>query len=1124
MERGATSEQLMAEMAWVRRLARALVQDPAAADDVAQETWIVANEKGPAEDRPLRPWLARVVMTLARTRRRGEVRRGLRERAAEVERAVPSSDELVERAELQRIVVGEVLALEEPYRSTILLRYVEGYTSAEIARRMGIPPGTVRGRLKTALDQLRASLRARPDQPSKGWLGALAPLVPTTPTAVGVIAMKKIAAAIVILVLLIIAGVVAFTRRDHGQTKEPQSQGLARGATEQRRPATSAAFPSWLAQTGAPDRRIAGHVVLASGGPVTKATVRLGLVVDGAAAQLIAEVPSDDKGMFDFGALPAATFVVSAAAAAHSPAAVTIDAANPNAHPERVTVVLGDCGSHMFGSVTDASGGPIAKARLAVAGLSGGETDLEGHYSICLPPDAPTLRIDADGYGSIEERIGTTNGVQTMTGELRRDFLLVPEGVLAGKVVDTMGHPIAGARVIARSALSEQRRHIAGGGADTGGDGAFRISGLAPARFDLVASADGFASAAPVAAIARAASTSSEVRLVLASVGRLRGQVVHGGAAVAGATVIATNATSAASRKSVSQSDGSFVLDGVPMGAVVFTAAPYAVTAPKLLTIDRAEIDHVKIEVLALTRVHGDVTRGGRPVAGAQVSTDDGGYRATSDATGAYSLDGLPPGTTLIDAWDVSEKAFALRKHVVLAAGDDQELDVELDGSGEIQGTVVDEGGHPVAGTYVEFHLANGGDDGCEGMTDTAGRFDCPMLLGGDYAARVDPAQGTRMDLAPLDGHFPIVHVKPHEVVSGVRLAIRNERVSIRGVVVADGGPVSDVHVEVLGQNIGGFDAPSVMADVDGAFEIRDLARGGYTLHAHAADGGDGLVKGVAAGGDPVTIKLARPGAIDGTLSGFATTPIVTATLGTVFTESLATINGTTFSITGLSPGRYAVQATLGPDGDAATVEVKSGETAHVALKSRGVGRVDGAVFEYGTTTPVVGARCGVGADIGNGNFTMDESRQGFTDATGHFSLGAPVGHGRIVCIPPQPPWSGAGGEVDVTAGGAVATHALYSVKPTFGATTGSVGLKVLPLTFPITVASVDPHGPAAAAGIHVGDHLVSIDGGSLDGLLPIGAWDLILNHAPGSTATLGVERGGATRDVTLPVVDGGPP
>jgi len=1112
----------MAEMAWVRRLARALVHDPALADDVAQEAWIVAAEKAPDEDRPLRPWLARVVMTLARTRRRGELRRGLRERAADVERTVPSSDELVERVELQRIVAGEVLALAEPYRSTVLLHFVEGYTSAEIARRMGIPAGTVRRRLKTALDQLRAALRTRPDQPPKGWLGALAPLVPSTPATLGVIAMKKLAIVIAIIVLLLVAAFVGLTRRDHGHSGSPQPTDLARGSTSAPRATAPGLFPAWLAQVGAPDRRIAGQV-LAGGAPVAKATVRLGLVVDGVAGQLVAEVKADDRGAFDFGMQAAAAFTVSAGAAGYSPASVTVELADPNAHPEHVTLVLGDCRAHMFGTVTDASGGPIAKARLSVAGLSGGETDVGGQYSICLPLDAPTLRIDADGYGSLEERIGWGNGAQTMTGEQRRDFSLVPEAVLAGKVVDSKGQPVAGARIIARPALAEGRRHIATGWADSTGDGTFRIAGLAPAQFELVASADGLASAAPVAVVARAASTSTEIRLVLASVARVRGEVVKGGAPVAGATVVASTASKLESRKSVSQADGTFVLDGVPMGTVAFTAAPYQVTAPKLVTIDRADVDHVKLEVTASTKIHGHVTRAGQPIAGAQVSTDDGGYQATADATGAYTLDGLPTGTVMLNGWATREKAFSLAKRVVLAAGDDQQVDLELDGSGEIQGVVVDEGGHPVAGTYVEFHLANGGNDACEGMTDTEGKFDCPMLIGGDYAPHVQPSQDTRNGFAPATDAFPIVHVKPHELVTGVRLAIRNERLSIRGVVVADGGPVADVHVEVLGNSYGPMEVPSAMASVDGGFEIRDLARGTYTVHAHAADGGDGVLHGVVAGGDPVTIKLSRPGAIDGTLTGFTTPPTVTATLGTVFTQSLATVSGATFSITGLSPGRYAVQASAGADVDAATVDVKSGETAHVALKTRGTGRVEGALYEYGTTKPIVAARCDVAAALGGGNFAGDASRQTFTDAAGHFVLDAPIGHGRIVCIPPLPPWTGAGAEVDIDAR-PTASHTLYSVLPTFGATTGSVGAKVEPLTFPITIAGVVPHGPAAAAGIQVGDHVVSIDGGSLDGLLPHGAWVLILNHAPGTTATLGIEHGGATRQVTIPVVDGGPP
>lgn len=206
-----TSEQLMVEMGWVRRLARALLDDAAAAEDIVQETWLVAASQKPDEQRPLRPWLARVVRNLARTRRRSESRRNERESAYEGQ-GVATPEELIERVELQRVVAGEVLALAEPYRSTLLLHFFEGLTSAEIARRLEIPDGTVRRRLKTALDQLRVRLDARDDRPKHGWLAGLAPLATSSThavppsTFVGALIVKKIIAVVVMLVL-VIAGV-----------------------------------------------------------------------------------------------------------------------------------------------------------------------------------------------------------------------------------------------------------------------------------------------------------------------------------------------------------------------------------------------------------------------------------------------------------------------------------------------------------------------------------------------------------------------------------------------------------------------------------------------------------------------------------------------------------------------------------------------------------------------------------------------------------------------------------------------------------------------------------------------------------------------------------------------------
>lgn len=65
---------------------------------------------------------------------------------------------MVERIELQRCVSEAVLALPEPYRSVVSLRYYEDLSSAQIARRLGVPEATVRVRLMRALERLRRKL------------------------------------------------------------------------------------------------------------------------------------------------------------------------------------------------------------------------------------------------------------------------------------------------------------------------------------------------------------------------------------------------------------------------------------------------------------------------------------------------------------------------------------------------------------------------------------------------------------------------------------------------------------------------------------------------------------------------------------------------------------------------------------------------------------------------------------------------------------------------------------------------------------------------------------------------------------------------------------------------------
>jgi len=154
-------EQLLAQAGWLRRLARGLVQDAHAADDLVQDAWVAALENGPEEPRALAPWLAQVTRNLAHRRVRAEAHRKLREERGAKPEGVPAQSEVSERVALQRELLELVLALDEPYRSTLLERYFEERSPAEIARRAEIPVRTVKTRLARGLAQLREKLERK---------------------------------------------------------------------------------------------------------------------------------------------------------------------------------------------------------------------------------------------------------------------------------------------------------------------------------------------------------------------------------------------------------------------------------------------------------------------------------------------------------------------------------------------------------------------------------------------------------------------------------------------------------------------------------------------------------------------------------------------------------------------------------------------------------------------------------------------------------------------------------------------------------------------------------------------------------------------------------------------------
>ncbi|MCP3919572.1 MAG: sigma-70 family RNA polymerase sigma factor [bacterium] len=174
-----SAEQILSHSRWLGRLAASLTSDAATAEDLVQETWIAALERPPRSRVGVRTWLARVLHNLAADRRRGEKRRGRREDAhaeQRADRAIPATDELVERLETQRVLTDELQRLQEPYRTTLLLVCCEGLAPSEVARSQGVPAGTVRWRLKRGLELVRERLDERYCGDRRNWTHAFAVL------------------------------------------------------------------------------------------------------------------------------------------------------------------------------------------------------------------------------------------------------------------------------------------------------------------------------------------------------------------------------------------------------------------------------------------------------------------------------------------------------------------------------------------------------------------------------------------------------------------------------------------------------------------------------------------------------------------------------------------------------------------------------------------------------------------------------------------------------------------------------------------------------------------------------------------------------------------------------------
>lgn len=136
-------------------------------DDAVQEIFLVATRRLAELDREanVRGWLFAIVVRVAQRmqRDRGRYRARLQrysETQGQQHTASPEGQRAA--ADQLRLLLGQ---LDAARRAIVILVELEGMTSAEVSRVLGIPHGTVDSRLRSARKQLAESLAAQGAEP-----------------------------------------------------------------------------------------------------------------------------------------------------------------------------------------------------------------------------------------------------------------------------------------------------------------------------------------------------------------------------------------------------------------------------------------------------------------------------------------------------------------------------------------------------------------------------------------------------------------------------------------------------------------------------------------------------------------------------------------------------------------------------------------------------------------------------------------------------------------------------------------------------------------------------------------------------------------------------------------------
>ncbi len=666
---------LASELAGLQALARCLVHGDAEADDLVQNAAVAALVHPPPDDsRPLRPWLAAVLRNRWRMDRRGAARRREREAAVAADDGVDPGAALDRARALERLA-SALVALAEPFRETVMRRYLDGESAADIARALGVPSATVRGRLKVGLDRLRAGMDGEP-----AWRRALLP--PIAKGAMLVTTKSKLIGIVGVLLVVLFGGGSWWYARHRGAAVAPVSaardadrlRDLAQAPPRDAVAPAAIAPPPGQAKPTAADADAPGGLV---GGRVIDWSTGAGVV--GADLAFIGDagaitVRSSEGGAFSLAPITPGSYTLAAASApGYLPFAP--DLAHSSVHlalardrrVDGVTIFLFPALDY-HGRVVDATGAAVGGARVRLLGTPTGEqridstptewtTDVDGRFTFHAADDAVLEAVHgpARGVARLDRDVTITKQlvIALVAGAAASD------ATITGRVTTSDGSPLAD--VLVRALPDEPTRGLARapGFATTAADGTFAIASLErDAGYALSAEADGFAPSANVAV----ASGARDVAIVLESGEQIDGSVVtSSGDPVPAYTLLAYRRDGAARTAVVARS----IVDAAGHFAIHVAAGDYELVAsasgwaPSPPTVAHAGDREARLVVSPGATLRGRVVSGAddSPIPYARVQREARGGGASAQpanagtvtrADGTFELTGIPAGALAI--------------------------------------------------------------------------------------------------------------------------------------------------------------------------------------------------------------------------------------------------------------------------------------------------------------------------------------------------------------------------------------------------------------------------------------------------------------------------------------------